>query len=111
SCLVGVVVPDPEAFVPWAQKVAGDKSASLENLCNSSAVNAALRERLAEMGRKARLQGYEILKAIKIDHQPFDVETNGILTPTMKLKRNVAAEYYRSAIDGMYAEIDADARK
>ncbi|KAI9504621.1 medium-chain fatty acid-CoA ligase faa2 [Coemansia spiralis] len=107
SCLVGVVVPEPETFVPWAQKVAGSRSASLEELCSNNKVNAAIVERLAAMGRKAKLQGYEILKAIKIDYRPFDVETNGILTPTMKLKRNIAAEYYRSDIDAMYASINA----
>ncbi|KAJ1663236.1 medium-chain fatty acid-CoA ligase faa2 [Coemansia sp. RSA 1813] len=111
SCLVGVVVPDPETFVPWAQKLAGDKSASLESLCISSTINAALCKRLAAVGRKAKLQGYEILKAIKIEHRPFDVETNGILTPTMKLKRNIAAEYYRPDIDEMYAAINADGSK
>ncbi|KAJ2503906.1 medium-chain fatty acid-CoA ligase faa2, partial [Coemansia sp. RSA 2049] len=111
SCLVGVVVPDPETFVPWAQKVAGDKSASLEDLCNNSSVNTAMRKRLAGMGRKAKLQGYEILKSIKIDHRPFDVETNGILTPTMKLKRNIAAEYYRPEIDEMYAAINSNERR
>ncbi|KAJ2665705.1 medium-chain fatty acid-CoA ligase faa2 [Coemansia sp. RSA 1200] len=111
SCLVGVVVPDPETFVPWAQKVAGDKSASLEDLCNNSGVNAAMCKRLAGMGRKAKLQGYEILKSIKIDHRPFDVETNGILTPTMKLKRNIAAEYYRPEIDEMYAAINSNERR
>ncbi|KAJ2554290.1 medium-chain fatty acid-CoA ligase faa2 [Coemansia sp. RSA 1933] len=112
SCLVGVVVPDPETFVPWAQKVAGgDAPASLESLCSSSAVNAAMCKRLAVLGRKARLQGYEVLRAIKIDHQPFDVESNGLLTPTMKLRRNIAAEHYRPDIDEMYAAINAAGKR
>ncbi|KAJ2780837.1 medium-chain fatty acid-CoA ligase faa2 [Coemansia interrupta] len=104
SCLVAVVVPDPEAFVPWAQKVAGSAMA-LEQLCECPAVVDALRERLAALGRKARLQGYEILRAIKVEPRPFDVEDNCLLTPTMKLRRNVAAEYYRPDIDAMYASI------
>ncbi|KAJ1833018.1 medium-chain fatty acid-CoA ligase faa2 [Coemansia sp. RSA 2703] len=64
-----------------------------------------MQERLAALGRKAKLQGYEILKAIKVEHRPFDVETNCLLTPTMKLRRNIAAEYYRPDIDAMYASI------
>ncbi|KAJ1893860.1 hypothetical protein LPJ71_007101, partial [Coemansia sp. S17] len=67
--------------------------------------------RLASMGRKAKLQGYEILKAIKIDHRPFDIETNAILTPTLKLKRNIAADYYRSDIGSMYAAITSTQTK
>ncbi|KAJ2003915.1 medium-chain fatty acid-CoA ligase faa2 [Coemansia thaxteri] len=106
SCLVGVVVPDPETFVPWAQKIAGAlPGVSLESLCRDERVNAAMLDRLADMGRKAKLQGYEILKAIKIDHRPFDIESNAILTPTLKLKRNIAADYYRPDIDSMYARI------
>ncbi|KAJ2717330.1 medium-chain fatty acid-CoA ligase faa2 [Coemansia spiralis] len=110
STLVGVVVPDPEAFVPWARKIAKDDSASIESLCSNDKVNAALLKRLAEHGRKAKRQGYEILRAIKIDYHPFDIETNGILTPTMKLRRNIAADYYRADIDAMYARIN-DASK
>ncbi|KAJ1815655.1 medium-chain fatty acid-CoA ligase faa2 [Coemansia sp. RSA 2598] len=111
SSLVGVVVPDPETFVPWAQKIAGDSSASIDALCANEAVNAAMRERLAALGRKAKLQGYEILKAIKLEHQPFDVETNCILTPTMKLRRNIAADYYRPDIDAMYAAINGKTKQ
>ncbi|KAJ2501166.1 medium-chain fatty acid-CoA ligase faa2 [Coemansia sp. RSA 1694] len=111
SCLVAVVVPDPEAFVPWAQKIAASRTSDLEALCRSEAVNAALVERLAGVGRRAKLQGYEILKAIKIDHRPFDIETNAMLTPTLKLKRNIAAEYYRADIDRMYAAIAAAQKK
>ncbi|KAJ2031679.1 medium-chain fatty acid-CoA ligase faa2 [Coemansia sp. S100] len=111
SCLVGVIVPDPEAFVPWAQKIAGGHNDTLEALCRNEKVNKVMVERLASMGRKAKLQGYEILKAIKIDHRPFDIETNAILTPTLKLKRNVAADYYRSDIDSMYAAITSTQTK
>ncbi|KAJ2611623.1 medium-chain fatty acid-CoA ligase faa2 [Coemansia sp. RSA 1365] len=103
SSLVGVIVPDLETFVPWAQRVGGNGPESIEALCSNKKVNQALLGRLTTIGRKAKLQGYEILKAIKIDHRPFDVETNGILTPTMKLRRNIAAEHYRPDIDAMYA--------
>ncbi|KAJ2343721.1 medium-chain fatty acid-CoA ligase faa2 [Coemansia sp. RSA 2618] len=107
STLVGVVVPDPEAFLPWARRVAGDRALPLEALCASDKVNAALLARLAALGKKAKLQGYEILRCIKVDHRPFDVESNGMLTPTLKLRRNIAADYYRPDIDQMYAAIKA----
>lgn len=103
SCLVGVVVPDPETFVPWAQKLVGPME--LEELCKDQKVVEAVLERLAERGREVKLQGYEVMKRIKLDHRPFDIEVNGMLTPTLKLKRNVAADYYRADIDQMYASI------
>ncbi|KAJ2162306.1 medium-chain fatty acid-CoA ligase faa2 [Coemansia sp. RSA 552] len=109
SCLVGFVVPDPEVFLPWARKVVGNRNASLKDLCADEKVNAAMLRRLATLGRKSKLQGFEILKAVLIDHRAFDVETNGLLTPTMKLRRNIAADYYRPQIDAMYAAIKAGA--
>ncbi|KAI7825818.1 hypothetical protein BX661DRAFT_184222 [Kickxella alabastrina] len=113
SCLVGVIVPDLETFEPWAKNIANisGPAATPEALCAHAEVNRALRDRLADAGRKAKLQGYEILKAIKLDHRPFDIESNGILTPTMKLRRNIAADYYRPDIDAMYASITGTAKK
>ena len=41
---------------------------------------------------------------------PFSIE-NGLLTPTMKLKRNVAQNYYQVQIDEMYAKIENQTKK
>ncbi|ORX74594.1 acetyl-CoA synthetase-like protein [Linderina pennispora] len=106
STLVSVIVPDPETFVPWARNIVGNSNASLEELCQASAVNQAMLKQITTDGKKAKLQGYEFPKAIKLEHRPFDVEDNQILTPTLKLKRNVASEYYRKDIDEMYAQIN-----
>ncbi|KAJ2722549.1 medium-chain fatty acid-CoA ligase faa2 [Coemansia sp. Benny D115] len=105
STLVGIVVPNPESFVPWAQKITGDKNASLEQLCADKQVVEALLIELRVLGRKAKLQGFEILREIHCEATPFDIEGNGLLTSTFKVKRNVARDYYAKQIERMYTKI------
>ncbi|KAI7825423.1 hypothetical protein BX661DRAFT_184508 [Kickxella alabastrina] len=105
SSLVAVVVPDPETFLPWAQKITGNKVASLAELCKNEQVVGALLVELRVLGRETKLQGFEIVREIHCDSVPFDIEGNGLLTATFKLKRNIAKEYYAMQIQNMYAKI------
>ena len=57
----------------------------------------------AEIAAKNRnLSSFETIKKVTIVRE-FTIE-NGLLTPTMKLKKNVAMEQYRETIDGMYPD-------
>ncbi|KAJ1856929.1 medium-chain fatty acid-CoA ligase faa2 [Coemansia sp. RSA 1822] len=105
STLVAVVVPDPETFLPWARKLT-NTNATLEELCASEQVVGALLVELRKLGRNAKLQGFEIIRQVYCDPVPFDIETNGLLTSTFKLKRNIARDYYRQQIDDMYSQIN-----
>lgn len=44
------------------------------------------------------------VKAVHIHTEMFSIE-NGLLTPTMKAKRNEMRQYFRSQIDELYAGI------
>ncbi|KAJ1896166.1 medium-chain fatty acid-CoA ligase faa2 [Kickxella alabastrina] len=105
SSLVAVVVPEPETFLPWAQKITGNKVASFAELCKNEQVVGALLVELRVLGRETKLQGFEIVREIHCDSVPFDIEGNGLLTSTFKLKRNIAKEYYAVQIQNMYAKI------
>ncbi|KAJ2727507.1 medium-chain fatty acid-CoA ligase faa2 [Coemansia sp. D1744] len=105
STLVAVVVPDPETFVPWARKIT-DTKATIEELCANEQVSGALLVELRKLGRNAKLQGFEIIRKVHCDPVPFDIENNGLLTSTFKLKRNIARDYYRQQIDDMYKQIN-----
>jgi long-chain acyl-CoA synthetase len=59
---------------------------------------------LIELAKINKLSGLEKIKAIYLTSDPFSIE-NDILTPTMKIKRNVAAKAYAEQIDAMYKSL------
>jgi long-chain acyl-CoA synthetase len=73
----------------------------MPSLCRERAVIQAIMHSMSQEGKAAQLRGFEHVAAISLIAEPFTVE-NGMLTPTFKLKRNVAREQYQPLIDGMY---------
>ncbi|KAJ1938778.1 medium-chain fatty acid-CoA ligase faa2, partial [Linderina macrospora] len=102
SALVAIVVPDPETFVPWAQKIISNSSAELVELNLNQQVNEALLKSLMKHGCERKLQGFEIVHAIYIDPMPFDINRNQLLSSIFKLKHHFASQYYRETIDKLY---------
>ncbi|KAI8872470.1 hypothetical protein GQ42DRAFT_177137 [Ramicandelaber brevisporus] len=51
----------------------------------------------------AGLKGFETIKAVHLEAQPFTVE-QGILTPTLKIKRHAARDAFKTQIAQLYAE-------
>uniref|UniRef100_A0A3P8W275 Long-chain-fatty-acid--CoA ligase n=1 Tax=Cynoglossus semilaevis TaxID=244447 RepID=A0A3P8W275_CYNSE len=78
SCLVGIVVPDPEVMPEWAKKkgIFG----TYDDLCKNT------------------------VKNIYVHNQMFSIE-NGLLTPTLKAKRPELKEYFKMRIDQLYSGI------
>ncbi|KAJ2787137.1 medium-chain fatty acid-CoA ligase faa2 [Coemansia interrupta] len=103
--LVAVVVPVMDAFVPLVQKITDNRSAPVEVLANDPQVISALQVVLYQHGKKARLRSCEMIAAVYCDVVPFDIEGNCLLTPTYKLKRRVAMDYYRKQIEAMYDQL------
>jgi long-chain acyl-CoA synthetase len=58
--------------------------------------------------RTPQLRGFEYVKIIHLESELFSLE-NGMLTPTMKLKRNEGKIKYEKEIAGMYAQLNAKA--
>jgi long-chain acyl-CoA synthetase len=83
STLVAIVVPDPDAFLPWAQSKGF--SGTLEQLAKNAQVIKTLTDELEKFGRANDLKGFETAKSIYIEPVPFSAE-NDLLTPTFKLK-------------------------
>lgn len=103
ACLVAVVVPDQDFLSNWAKRTLGLKGTYLE-LCDKQEVNDAILKDMMELGKKADLKSFEQVKAIHIHTEQFSIE-NGLLTPTMKAKRNELRQYFRDQIDQLYAQI------
>ncbi|KAJ9066341.1 medium-chain fatty acid-CoA ligase faa2, variant 2 [Entomophthora muscae] len=81
SSLVAVIVPDPEAFLPWAKSEFKISSPSLEDACNKKEAIDQILKDLNNHSKSCGLNGFELIKAIYLDPTPFSVD-NDCLTPT-----------------------------
>ena len=57
-------------------------------------------------GVNQNLARFEKLKRVMLVADEFTAE-NGVLTPTLKLKRRIIEERYRQQIDELYAQAEA----
>ncbi|KAH9765113.1 Long chain acyl-CoA synthetase 6 (peroxisomal) [Citrus sinensis] len=103
SALVAIVSVDQDALKAWAASE-GIQYENLEQLCNDPRARAAVLADMDSLGREAQLRGFEFVKAVTLVLEPFTVE-NGLLTPTFKIKRPQAKQYFAKAIADMYAEL------
>merc|ERR1712228_360645 len=88
--LVAIVYPDMDVFASWC------KQNGLGHIADKPM-------EIIKIAKREELTGFEKVKRIHLIPEDFSIE-NGILTATMKLKRNVARDTFRKAIDAMYAQ-------
>ncbi|MFO7954913.1 AMP-dependent synthetase/ligase [Thioalkalivibrio sp.] len=98
--LSALVVPEPEAWTTFAEDHDLDPGTA------GRLPRAAERALLQRMQYQLRdFPGYARIRHLHVVHEPWSVD-NGMLTPTMKLKRPVIAKHYAEAIEAMYAGHD-----
>ncbi|OMJ17578.1 Fatty acyl-CoA synthetase A [Smittium culicis] len=111
--IVGVIVPDETFFAPWAASIllrdntqnltkSQIENMTIKDFAQIKLVNSKLLESIQETCRSSKLNGFEIVKSIYIEHIPFTVDSDSFLTPTYKLKRFDAIKHYKSIIDHLY---------
>jgi len=108
NALVGVIVPDESEIRQFALNTLNlDKADTmpLSELYANKELKTALIKELDKYCRANDLKGFECLRNIVLETEPFSTENN-LLTPVFKLKRNVAIKKYRKAIDQMYIEME-----
>ncbi|KAI8819483.1 uncharacterized protein EV422DRAFT_497889 [Fimicolochytrium jonesii] len=123
SELVGIVVPDPEYAIQYAIQsgllpASSPPGAPLApgvpmdprvvTLCEDPKFRKAIEEDLRRLGRQDKLRGFEFVKRVHLECEPWGVE-NEMMTPTFKLKRVEVAKKYREVIDAMYKDLNAAA--
>uniref|UniRef100_A0A671WMK2 Long-chain-fatty-acid--CoA ligase n=1 Tax=Sparus aurata TaxID=8175 RepID=A0A671WMK2_SPAAU len=96
SCLVGIVVPDPEVMPEWAKKKG--MLGTYKDLCKNTELKKAILEDLVRLGKASGLHSFEQVKNIYIHNEMFSIE-NGLLTPTLKAKRPELKEFFKAKID------------
>ncbi|XP_040987230.1 long chain acyl-CoA synthetase 4-like [Juglans microcarpa x Juglans regia] len=99
SFLVAVVNPNKEALERWAEEngVNGD----FNSVCESPRAKEYILGELAKISKEKKLKGFEFIKAVHLDPEPFDMERD-LITPTYKKKRPQLLKYYQNIIDNMY---------
>ncbi|XP_059441939.1 long chain acyl-CoA synthetase 4 [Corylus avellana] len=99
SFLVAVVNPNKQALEHWAEenRVTGD----FNSLCENPRAKEYILGELAKIAKEKKLKGFEFIRAIHFDPEPFDMERD-LITPTYKKKRPQLLKYYKNVIDNMY---------
>ena len=94
ACVTGEAMPQPCAIVVLNERARAAATAEPD------AVRVSLESLLAEVN--ARVDAHERLHTIVVDSATWTVE-NGLLTPTLKLKRSAIEERYGPSLAGWYA--------
>lgn len=102
--LVSVIVVDPDSAAAWAKEKGVQKS--LPDLCQDPAFKKAILSDLEDIGKKAKLAGFELIKAVHLLPEQW-APGSEILTPTFKLQRKKAEIKYEVEINKLYAELEA----
>ena len=100
SWIVAIIVPEMAEVKKWfvAQ---GKEADDLTPHLNDPDFHKAILENFLELAKVNKFSGLEKIKKIYVTNDPFTIE-NEILTPTMKIKRNIAKNVYKEQIDKMY---------
>jgi long-chain acyl-CoA synthetase len=95
--LVGLVVPDPEWAVEWAQ--ASGTPYDLKALCDLPAFKSAVMK--AVDGVNKQLSTTEKVRKIILTPDSFTTE-NEMLTPSLKIRRHIIRGTYGDRLDALY---------
>jgi len=104
SSLVGIIVPEETIMIEWA-KNNNLANLSFKDLCANSEVKQVILKDLELQAKAGGLKGFEKVKDIYLHDELFSIE-NGLLTPTMKSKRNDLQKYFQSQLDVMNSHLD-----
>uniref|UniRef100_A0A8C2ZJP5 Arachidonate--CoA ligase n=1 Tax=Cyclopterus lumpus TaxID=8103 RepID=A0A8C2ZJP5_CYCLU len=102
SCLIAIVVPDPEVLLGLAQNLGCQDS--IEELCKNTDIKKAILSDMTKLGKEAGLKSFEQVKAVHLHPEQFTIE-NGLLTPTLKAKRAELKALFQPQIDRLYANL------
>ena len=110
SSLVAIIVPDEEVIMgSWLKNqanIANKDTITFSEICKSATLKEQITADLQIVSARAGLNGFEMVKDIFLHPEMFTPES-GILTVTLKLKRDVAKEKFKDIIQSMYNELNA----
>ncbi|XP_006619656.1 long-chain-fatty-acid--CoA ligase 1 isoform X2 [Apis laboriosa] len=103
SCVVGIVIPDVDVVKCWA--VENGIPGTLSVLCANPQVKQLIMDDMLSWGKEAGLKSFEQVKDIYLHPDPFSIQ-NGLLTPSLKMKRPQLKDYFKPQIEDLYRQLD-----
>lgn len=101
---IAIIVPDMEVLKKWASE-RGLDTTSIPELLKHPEVQALYREQLAEHTKNVK--SFERPQKFLLISEDFTT-ANGMLTPSLKLKRRNVVAAYSDAIEALYAQAEAE---
>ena len=103
SFLIAILVPQSDAVIEFFHKKGNKKvdSDNYKNYFNEPDLIKDILEEFDKFGRANDLKGFELPKKVYLFNEDFSIE-NQLLTPTMKIKRNIAKERFANEIKKLY---------
>ena len=95
--LVALIVPNPELFSSLASELGLDPED--DSTLSDPALERALLERIQT--RLHAFPGYAEIRRVGVVRQPWDID-DGLMTPTMKLRRSRIIENYHQLLEQLY---------
>ncbi|XP_057519161.1 long chain acyl-CoA synthetase 1-like isoform X1 [Amaranthus tricolor] len=99
SILVAVVVPNEDNTKKWADR--NRFKSAFSDLCSLSELSTYVLSELTIAAERNKLRGFEHIKGVILEPQTFE-DIPGLLTPTMKKKRDKMLKHYKTEIDDLY---------
>jgi|CZKU01.1.fsa_nt_gi long-chain acyl-CoA synthetase len=96
---VALVVPNQQALLTWA-RAHSKGGLTVGPLLADPDVRSVFRAEIEASGHDFR--GYERIQAFALIEEPFSTD-NGLLTPTLKVRRGDVLKRYRPVLDALYA--------
>jgi long-chain acyl-CoA synthetase len=96
---VALIVANVDAVKGWAEKQG--ITATPETLLTNDKVRGLMKAEVERLSEK--FKGFESVRDFALIDQDFTTD-NGMLTPSLKLKRRKVLEVYSSVLDGLYAK-------
>lgn len=111
SSLIAIAILDPQQTSNLVSKVLGKNVPSedlrgLEEAARSKEVRKAVFKILGKTARQNKLNGFEMIKGVHLTLTPFPED---IVTPTFKIKRNIAGKIYAREIEEAYGRGEEEA--
>ncbi|GJJ70329.1 long-chain acyl-CoA synthetase [Entomortierella parvispora] len=106
STLVAIAIPEPETFVPFATAITGGSTSDVAVLCKDPKVIDAFLKELEKAGKAGSLRGFEFVKKVHLSMDMFSID-NGLLTPTLKVRRPQVKDHFADQIKVMYDDLRA----